>query len=55
MRLESKKLLFDIQRAAQLVGQFSAGKAAADYAADPMLRSAVVGSSRLLARRWAGS
>jgi len=41
MRLEIKKYLFDIQRAAALVMEFASGKAFDDYAADPMLRAAV--------------
>jgi uncharacterized protein with HEPN domain len=41
MRIESKKYLYDIARAAQLALGFVAGKSLADYGADPMLRSAV--------------
>jgi len=41
MRIESKKYLYDIVRAAQLALGFIAGKTFADYRADPMLRSAV--------------
>ena len=41
MRLESKKLLFDMQRAAQLIAQFTTGKTETDYHSDAMLRSAV--------------
>ena len=41
MRLEVKKLLEDMRRAAELIGEFVAGKALADYATDAMLRSAV--------------
>jgi uncharacterized protein with HEPN domain len=41
MRIESKKYLFDIARAAKLAIGFVAGKTLADYTADPMLRSAV--------------
>jgi uncharacterized protein with HEPN domain len=41
MRIESKKYLYDIARAAQLALGFVAGKSFADYGADPMLRSAV--------------
>ena len=41
MRLEARKYLFDIQRAAALVREFTGGKTFADYEADAMLRSAV--------------
>lgn len=41
MRLESKKYLYDIARAAALALDFIGGKSFADYAADAMLRSAV--------------
>ena len=41
MRLEARKYLFDIQEAAGLVAQFTAGKELADYQNDAMLRLAV--------------
>ncbi len=41
MKLEARKYLYDIQRAADLLREFTSGKAFADYASDPMLRSAV--------------
>ena len=41
MRIESKKYLYDVARAAKLALGFIAGKSFADYSADPMLRSAV--------------
>lgn len=41
MRPEAKKLLEDIRRAAELISSFVQGKGFEDYAADPMLRSAV--------------
>ena len=41
MRIESKKYLYDVTRAAKLALGFIAGKTFADYGADPMLRSAV--------------
>jgi uncharacterized protein with HEPN domain len=41
MRLESKKYLYDIAKAAALAMEFVGGKSFTDYAADPMLRSAV--------------
>ena len=41
MRTESKTYLFDIQRAARLIGEFSGGKTFADYERDAMLRAAV--------------
>ena len=41
MRLEAKKLLEDIRRAEELISSFVEGKQLTDYAADPMLRSAV--------------
>ncbi len=40
-RLEVLKYLFDIQQACDLLLRFTEGKAFADYAADPLLRSAV--------------
>lgn len=41
MRLEARKYLFDMQQAAELIARFTAGRTFEDYAADPMLRSAV--------------
>jgi len=41
MRLEAKKHLEDIRRAAEHILQFTAGKAFGDYAADALLRSGV--------------
>jgi uncharacterized protein with HEPN domain len=41
MRLESKKYLYDIQRAAALLTDFTKGKALTDYSRDSMLRAAV--------------
>ena len=41
MRLESKKHLEDIRRAAALLGEFTHSKSLEDYTADAMLRSAV--------------
>jgi uncharacterized protein with HEPN domain len=41
MRLESKKYLFDISEAADLVAHFISGKTFLDYDSDPYLRSAV--------------
>ena len=41
MQRESKKYLFDIQRAARLIGEFSANKTFADYMRNPMLRAAI--------------
>ena len=41
MKLEARKYLHDIERAATLIEQFVAGKGPADYAEDAMLRSAV--------------
>ena len=41
MRLEAKKYLFDMQQAAALLSQFTAGKEFADYDSDAMLRAAV--------------
>ena len=40
-QLDIRKYLFDINEACELLFQFTAGKSFADYAADPMLRSAV--------------
>ena len=41
MRLEARKYLFDMLQAAELIARFTAGRTFEDYAADPMLRSAV--------------
>lgn len=41
MRIESKKYLYDIARAAANAMSFAAGKTFAAYDSDPMLRSAV--------------
>ena len=41
MRLECKKYLFDIERAAGLVRDFTQGKTFAEFGSDLMLRSAV--------------
>jgi uncharacterized protein with HEPN domain len=41
MPRDARKYLWDAQRAAELVRQFSDGKTFAQYQADPMLRSAV--------------
>lgn len=41
MRLESKKYLFDILSAAELLIEFTAGKNFSDYEHDAMLRAAV--------------
>ena len=41
MRLESRKLLFDMQQAAELIARFTEGRTFGDYTENPMLRSAV--------------
>ena len=41
MKLEARKYLYDIQRAAGLIREFTDGKTFADYEGDAMLRSAV--------------
>ena len=41
MRLEARKYLFDMQQAAELIARFIERRTLEDYAADPMLRSAV--------------
>ncbi len=41
MQLETKKYLHDIQKAAQLIKQFSHGKTFTDYQTDPLLRSGI--------------
>lgn len=40
MRLEARKYLYDMQRAADLLTEFTTGKAFADYERDAMLRAA---------------
>ena len=41
MRLETRKFLYDVQQACELLGQFTEGKSLTDYLSDPLLRSAV--------------
>lgn len=41
MQLETKKYLFDIKQAADLLLRFSQGKTLAEFTADPLLRSAI--------------
>jgi uncharacterized protein with HEPN domain len=41
MQLEARKYLYDVQEAAELVSQFTAGKDFADYRQNPMLRLAI--------------
>lgn len=41
MRLETRKYLYDIQEAVELVVQFTSGKSLAEYRRDPMLRFAI--------------
>ena len=41
MRLESKKYLFDIKQAADLLADFTRAKSFENFQEDPMLRSAV--------------
>ena len=41
MRLEARKYLYDIQKAAGLLDEFVTGKTFADYQRDAMLRAAV--------------
>jgi uncharacterized protein with HEPN domain len=41
MRLEAKKYLFDIQRAAALIAEFTSGLSLEDYQSRPMVRAAV--------------
>ena len=41
MKLEARKYLYDVQRAANLLREFTDGKTFADYEGDAMLRSAV--------------
>ena len=53
MRLEAKKYLYDIQRAAEEIAEFTTGKQLADYEREPMLRRAVERPSQLSARRYA--
>ena len=41
MRPESRKYLFDVSRAAELLARFTAGKTFADFSEDQLLQSAV--------------
>ncbi len=41
MRIEEKKYLYDISRAADLIADFTEGRMLTDYESDAMLRSAV--------------
>lgn len=41
MRLEARKYLFDMRQAADLIARFTERRTLEEYAADPMLRSAV--------------
>jgi uncharacterized protein with HEPN domain len=41
MRLEAKKYLFDIQRAAALIAEFTSGLSLEEYQSRPMARAAV--------------
>jgi uncharacterized protein with HEPN domain len=41
MRHESKRYLYDVVQAAELIAQLTAGKTFEDYLKDPMLRAAV--------------
>lgn len=41
MQLKARKYVYDIQQAAELVAQFTVGKAFADYQREPMIRLAV--------------
>jgi uncharacterized protein with HEPN domain len=41
MQLDPKEYLYDIQQPADLLAQFTAGKAFPDYQREPMLRFAV--------------
>jgi len=41
MSLESKKFLYDIQQAADLITQFLESKTFSDYSSDPLLQSGV--------------
>jgi hypothetical protein len=56
MRLEAKKYLYDIEQAAELLGQFTAGKTFADYARDARPRlNASLKSSAKRSRNWPNS
>jgi L-seryl-tRNA(Ser) seleniumtransferase len=50
MRLEAKKYLYDIKRAADQIAEFSARKEFADYEREPMLRRAERLAERIAAR-----
>jgi uncharacterized protein with HEPN domain len=49
MHRDPRVLLWDVQEAAEAIGQFTRGLDAAGYAADPLVRSAA--SSRSSGRR----
>jgi hypothetical protein len=46
MRLEPRKYLYDIKQAADLLGEFTAGKQFTDYQENSMLRAAVSSARR---------
>lgn len=52
MRLEARKYLHDIERAAKLLAEFTSGKVFVDYERDAMLRAASSANSRSSARRF---
>jgi uncharacterized protein with HEPN domain len=51
MRPEALKLLFDIQRAADLILQFTRGKTVQEYSSEPMMASAVERQFEIIAFR----
>jgi uncharacterized protein with HEPN domain len=54
MRLEAKKYLYDVQRAAALIADFTSGKSFDDYTKNPMLRSAVERQFEIVGEALAG-
>lgn len=55
MQREAKKYLYDIQQAADLVADFTAGRQFAHYAGDAMLRSAVERQLEIIGEGWPSS
>lgn len=54
MRLEAKKYLYDMQRAAALIADFTSDNSLDDYTKNPMLRSAVERQFEIIGEALAG-